>query len=175
MAQESIFVGAAANDDTGDTLRNAMLKVNSNFTELYTLTNGASASFTVPFGGTVAVSATNSTQFAHSGQVVEFAITTTHAAFNQVQIILSAPSILLYGAVGPVVIQRVIGGVATDIHAIMVSYVDNGYHMVYEDTHGQAVGTEIIYKLINKTGSGGTAGSVLFETTYGFQFGGREV
>ena len=141
MAQESIFVGSAANDDTGDTLRNAMVKVNSNFTELYTLTNGASASFT----------------------------------FNQVQIILSAPSILLYGAVGPVVIQRVIGGVATDIHAIMVSYVDNGYHMVYEDTHGQAVGTEIIYKLINKTGSGGTAGSVLFETTYGFQFGGREV
>jgi len=35
MAQEVINVGAAANDRTGDTWRNAMIKSNSNFTELF--------------------------------------------------------------------------------------------------------------------------------------------
>lgn len=35
MAKQTINVGTAANDGTGDTLRNAMIKVNSNFTELY--------------------------------------------------------------------------------------------------------------------------------------------
>ena len=37
MAQEIIGVGSAANDGTGDTLRAAMIKSNSNFTELYTV------------------------------------------------------------------------------------------------------------------------------------------
>ncbi|GAF88630.1 unnamed protein product, partial [marine sediment metagenome] len=35
MAQEVINVGAAANDRAGDTWRNAMIKSNSNFTELF--------------------------------------------------------------------------------------------------------------------------------------------
>ena len=35
MAKQVINVGAAANDGTGDTLRGAMIKVNSNFDELY--------------------------------------------------------------------------------------------------------------------------------------------
>ena len=33
--QSTINVGSSANDGTGDTLRSAMQKVNSNFTELY--------------------------------------------------------------------------------------------------------------------------------------------
>jgi len=35
MAQQTLNVGSNANDGTGDTLRNAMIKVNDNFTELY--------------------------------------------------------------------------------------------------------------------------------------------
>lgn len=35
MAQQSINLGTTANDGTGDTLRVAGLKVNSNFTEVY--------------------------------------------------------------------------------------------------------------------------------------------
>jgi hypothetical protein len=35
MAKQVIGVGAAANDGTGDPLRNAMVKINANFTELY--------------------------------------------------------------------------------------------------------------------------------------------
>ena len=38
MAQETINVGAVANDRTGDTWRDAMIKSNSNFTELYAAT-----------------------------------------------------------------------------------------------------------------------------------------
>ena len=36
MAQQTIGVGSNPNDSTGDTLRNAFIKINSNFTELYT-------------------------------------------------------------------------------------------------------------------------------------------
>ena len=35
MAKETIAVGTSANDGSGDPLRDAMIKVNSNFTELY--------------------------------------------------------------------------------------------------------------------------------------------
>jgi hypothetical protein len=44
MSQLTINVGTIANDKTGDTLRAAFVKANSNFTELYT------ASGTVPNG-----------------------------------------------------------------------------------------------------------------------------
>jgi hypothetical protein len=36
MAQQTINIGAIANDNTGDTLRGAGQKINDNFTELYT-------------------------------------------------------------------------------------------------------------------------------------------
>lgn len=35
MTQQTINVGAAANDGTGDTIRDSFIKTNSNFTELY--------------------------------------------------------------------------------------------------------------------------------------------
>ena len=42
MAKQSLNLGAAANDNTGDTLRAGGGKINDNFTELYTtLANGA--------------------------------------------------------------------------------------------------------------------------------------
>ncbi len=47
MAKQIIGVGASANDGTGDPLRNAMVKVNANFTELYDASfDGAYASLT---------------------------------------------------------------------------------------------------------------------------------
>ena len=46
MAKQEINVGTIANDGTGDTIRGAMNKVNSNFTELYTnLSNTNSVGF----------------------------------------------------------------------------------------------------------------------------------
>jgi hypothetical protein len=36
VTKQTIGVGTAANDGTGDPLRDAMIKVNANFTELYT-------------------------------------------------------------------------------------------------------------------------------------------
>ena len=35
MPQQILNIGTNANDGTGDTLRDAMIKVNDNFTELY--------------------------------------------------------------------------------------------------------------------------------------------
>jgi hypothetical protein len=176
MAQQVIFVGSSANDGTGDTLRNAMVKTNTNFTELYGLHSVRShAEYNVPYGDVGPVTANDTEQFVHDGLPVEFTITTTSVERTEVLIILSAPSILLSGAQGPIVIQRVVGGVGTYIHGFIVSSIDNGYHIVYEDAHGQSVGTEITYKLINITGSGGVGGVVQFPTTYGFQFCGREI
>ena len=40
MAREIINVGSAPNDGTGDLLRNAMIKVNNNFEELYSFHSG---------------------------------------------------------------------------------------------------------------------------------------
>ena len=37
MAQQILNVGTTANDGTGDTLREAMIKTNENFNELYAL------------------------------------------------------------------------------------------------------------------------------------------
>lgn len=44
MARQSVNTGTTANDGTGDTLRTAGGKINSNFQELYTLLGGDSAS-----------------------------------------------------------------------------------------------------------------------------------
>ena len=175
MAKQTIFVGSLPNDGTGDTLRGAMIKVNSNFTELYNLHAGASSNFTIPYGDVGPVIGINGAEFTHNDQPVEFTLTTTSDEYQEIQIRLSAPSVLLSGAQGPVVIQRVVDGTATDIYGFIVSSIDNSYHVIYEDTHGQDVGTEITYKLFNRTGTNGTAGTVQFVTTYGFQFGGREI
>ena len=176
MAKQTIFVGSLPNDGTGDTLRAAMVKVNANFSELYVLHDPASANYTVPFGDVGPVSATNTSQFSHNGQPVEITLTTTSDTYTEIELRVSAPSVLLTGgAQGPVVIQRVVNGVGTDIYGFIVSSIDNGYHVIFEDTHGQPVGTEITYKLFNRTGTTGVPGTVQFVTTYGFQFGGREI
>jgi len=47
MAKQTINVGTAPNDRTGDPLRTAFNKVNENFSELYTLTNGTAADLTL--------------------------------------------------------------------------------------------------------------------------------
>lgn len=46
MAKQHINIGDSVNDKRGDPLRTAFGKVNDNFTELYTLTGGASAALT---------------------------------------------------------------------------------------------------------------------------------
>jgi hypothetical protein len=48
MTKQTIRVGASANDKTGDTIRNAFIKVNQNFTELYTKTVSSITAGTTP-------------------------------------------------------------------------------------------------------------------------------
>jgi len=42
MARQTVNTGAAANDNTGDTMRDAGTKINANFTEIYTILGGDS-------------------------------------------------------------------------------------------------------------------------------------
>jgi hypothetical protein len=61
MSQEIIDVGAAANDGTGESLRNAFTAVNSNFTEIYTAG---------PVGSNIAISGNVITNTALNGNIV---------------------------------------------------------------------------------------------------------
>jgi hypothetical protein len=65
MAQQTINIGAAANDGTGDPIRDAFDKVNDNFTELYTdKAPLASPTFTGAPAAPTAAGGTNTTQIA---------------------------------------------------------------------------------------------------------------
>jgi len=55
MAQQSIGVGTSANDGTGDALRDAFIKINDNFTEVYTELGGTSLS-NISFTGNTIIS-----------------------------------------------------------------------------------------------------------------------
>jgi len=48
MAQQTINIGAAPNDDTGDDLRTGGQKINDNFTELYGMAGGSGSPFDIP-------------------------------------------------------------------------------------------------------------------------------
>ena len=61
MAQQVINVGTAANSGGGDALRDAMIKVNENFTELYDLVEGDAGPIIRGADGTLLVDGTNST------------------------------------------------------------------------------------------------------------------
>ena len=54
MTMQTIGIGSAANDGTGDTLRSAGTKINANFTELYAV--AAPNSQTVTANGAIALS-----------------------------------------------------------------------------------------------------------------------
>ena len=60
MAQQSINVGTNQDDGTGDLLRAAFTKVNSNFTEIYTELGGSSLS-NISMSGSTTVSYTHLT------------------------------------------------------------------------------------------------------------------
>ena len=59
MAQQTINIGATANDGTGDQLRTAFDKVNDNFIEVYTELGGSSLSNISFSGNTVSTDDTN--------------------------------------------------------------------------------------------------------------------
>jgi len=46
MARQTVNTGSVANDNTGDTMRNAGTKINANFTEIYTILGGDSVTAT---------------------------------------------------------------------------------------------------------------------------------
>lgn len=71
MAQQTIDLGAAPNDGTGDDLRTAGDKINDNFTELYTdKAPLASPTFTDTPAAPTAAPGTNTTQLANTAFVV---------------------------------------------------------------------------------------------------------
>jgi hypothetical protein len=59
MSQQTINIGATANDGTGDQLRTAFDKVNDNFVEIYTELGGASLSNVKITGNTISTDDTN--------------------------------------------------------------------------------------------------------------------
>jgi len=59
MAQQTINIGATANDGTGDQLRTAFDKVNDNFVEIYTELGGTSLSNVKITGNTISTDDTN--------------------------------------------------------------------------------------------------------------------
>jgi hypothetical protein len=65
MARETIGVGTAANDGTGDTLRAALVKCNTNFTDLYRLTIEADKAPAI--NGSVTISGTDATTITFPG------------------------------------------------------------------------------------------------------------
>ena len=174
MAKQIIFVGSNPNDGTGDLLRNAMVKANSNFDELYSIHSVQHGEYKVAYGSNTPVIADNGEVLTHGTNAVQFSITKGAAGMDQIEINLAAPSIILSGAQGPIAVQRIIGTEVTNVYAFIVSSIDNGYHITFEDTHGASEADVITYRLYNMTGSDGTAGAVTFPTTYGFQFCGKE-
>lgn len=70
MAQQVVNVGSAPNDGTGDTVRNGMIKINNNFTEIYT-TYIASGMITVG-NSTVNSSVSNAVGFYFGNSTVRF-------------------------------------------------------------------------------------------------------
>lgn len=59
MAQQLVNVGAAPNDDTGDPFRTAFIKLNENFTEVYTILTGVSTSDLQFSGNSIVATNTN--------------------------------------------------------------------------------------------------------------------
>ena len=66
MAQETIGIGASANDGTGDPLRTAFTKTNSNFTELYAAVAGLPAAYQPLDSNLSAIAALSTTSFGRS-------------------------------------------------------------------------------------------------------------
>ena len=66
MASQTINTGTVANDNTGDTMRNAGTKINANFSEIYTILGGDSVTPTTKMSfGTNTIVAEGSVDDAH--------------------------------------------------------------------------------------------------------------
>ena len=75
MARETINTGSSANDGTGDTLRATGQKINSNFTELYTLVGGGAAgTSTLTDSGLDIIGASFRTKIGHVAPASEVSI-----------------------------------------------------------------------------------------------------
>ena len=95
MAYQSIGLGAAANDGSGDTLRDGATKVNANFVELYTaLGNGSSISSGISASATVvSLSAPNISGVVAGTQTSATITTLTSTTVNAGTLALAAGSI----------------------------------------------------------------------------------
>ena len=67
MAKQTLGVGAAANDNTGDTLRTGGIKINDNFTEIYgSIGNGSDIQLSIANAAVGQVLKYNGSSFAPS-------------------------------------------------------------------------------------------------------------
>lgn len=77
MAQQSLNYGASANDGTGNPLRDAMIKVDENFDELYADIAALEAAVVVPYGGYGMAGNATATTIAVAGTYYKVLGTTT--------------------------------------------------------------------------------------------------
>jgi hypothetical protein len=194
MAKQTILVGTTPNDGTGDLLRNAMIKCNSNFTELYDtvdeidrLVTSKSEMVTVEYGSVDNVTAQNGSVFEYQGSPLAVNIQVSPpAGINDipdnkaVRIRVAAPVIQSTTAEGPVLLQRVSltesqDPVVDNIFGFMVSPGTDRIFFTFDDEHNLEEGVNIQYRLYNATGSGISGGDVTFETSLGFQFSAEEI
>jgi hypothetical protein len=80
MSKQTINVGNSVNDGTGDTLRNAMIKINANFSEVY---SSYTANGTITVGNSTVNSTINSTSLSTNNI---FAVSINAASINAVSI-----------------------------------------------------------------------------------------
>lgn len=187
MAKQTILVGTTPNDGTGDLLRNAMIKCNSNFTELYDdmriaqlALDNDSEYFTLEYGSTDNITSENGSVFQYQGAPVTVNMTVSPTDDKKLaRLVLSAPLVEADSVEGPIILQRVTfegnDVTVTNIFGKMIRPETNEIFILYDDDHNLPEGTEIQYRLYNSTGSGQSGGDVTFDTSLGFQFSVEEI
>ena len=138
MAQQTIGIGSAVNDGTGDALRTAFTKTNANFTELYT--NPALGNATSTADADVVIDAASTTLYSY----IQTATTTTRTI--NISNLIAGKQIKLYlrnTNAGTKVIN-ITAGIATTYTAVNMSKGDAGGTSVTSVTLSATSGTATV-------------------------------
>ncbi len=126
MAQQTINIGAIANDNTGDTLRGAGQKINDNFTELYTdisaLTSATAYTPTLvdSGGGRTYTVTVNSARYTNIGNLRWFSVDLTVTAASGTasgDLRLSLPATSTYSGTVEFYADNLASAAKTDLQA----------------------------------------------------------
>lgn len=143
MAQQTINIGAIANDNTGDTLRGAGQKINDNFTELYTdisaLTSATAYTPTITDsgGGRTFTATVNTARYTQIGNLRWFTVDLTVTAASGTssgELRISLPATSTYSGSVELWADNLASAAKTDIQAYIpagtayaqLSHYENG-------------------------------------------------